>query len=96
MIMMMAQKSSFRASRPRLIIYDFDEDAFEEADMLTNRADGVDVIQIKFLNFRDHYLVYVLCNMREHGGEVCFVFLGYVGFVDEKGEFLEAEAKEGG
>ena len=91
-MMMMAQKSPIRASRPRIIIYDFDEDAFEEADMLTDGADGVDVIQIKLLNFRDHYRVHIQCDMRKHSGEGCFVFIGHVGFVDVEGEVVEAEA----
>ena len=91
-MMMMAQKSPFRASRPCIIIYDFDEDAFEEADMFTDGADGVDVIQIELFNLRDHHRV---CNVREHSGKGRFVFIGHVGFVDKVGKFVEAEVKEG-
>ena len=94
-MMMMAQKSPIRASRPRIITYDPHEDAFE-ADMLTDGADGVDVLYIKLLNFRDQYCVHIPCNMRQHSGEDCFVFIGHVGFVNEERKFVEVEAKTGG
>ena len=51
---MMAQKIRIRATRGRLVVYDFDENVFEEADMRMDCDDGVSVIKSEIVSLWDY------------------------------------------
>ena len=79
----------------RMIIYGFDEEAFEEANILTDGADGVDIIYIKLLSPRSHRL-HLKSDALKRSGEGGFFSVGHVGLFDEEGLCLKAEEKEEG
>ena len=76
-----------------MIIYGFGEEAFKEANIFTDGADGVDIIYIELLGSRSHRLQ-LKYNAFKRSGEGGFFSVGHVGFFDEKGPCLKAEEKE--
>ena len=93
MMMMIAQKPPIRGGRPRIIIYDFDEDVFEEANMPMDDADGMDIIQIKLFNSPGHCF-HIQHNMRKRSGERYFFLVGHAGLLDVEGLLFEAEGEK--
>ena len=92
MMMMMAQKPPIRVGRPRRIIYDFREDAFEEANMLMEDADGIAIFQIEIIESRDHCF-HILYNTHKRSGEGLFLLIRHAGSLYPEDMFFEAEEK---
>lgn len=87
---MMAQKIRIRASRGRIVVYNFDEKAFEKADMRVDCGDGVHVIENEIVGLWDCYGD-ILGDTCKHRGEVFLMW--EVGFLDKEVEFVEAERR---
>ena len=89
-MIMIAQECLIRRGRPRIIIYDFDEDAFEEANMPMNDADGMDIIQIELLKSPGHCFHIQYNTLKSSAVGILFL-VGHAGHLDVEGLLFEAE-----